>query len=400
MPEIAYPVAYKLPYTIFHIEEAYRGDYLCLQCNNRMVVHRGPTGKKRDHFQHYRRPDFCDPDGALHKTAQALVIKAFLKAQEEGDEYNVEISQHKCCGKITTVNIAQEGSTIASERTVIRGTRSDLVILKESQDPRVIIEIVVTHDMSPETRDKYLKSGTPVITIKDIDWDTVSILNHKIWASSFINIEQKAFCRDCYANHLQSEKRRRDAEQRRRQETAKTLQVFNEKKEEAEKLVGLQRSPKHPRLKEITEVGIDGNLTNATRKTSLRPDTKARLNQQARDLASVGFIQQGSRPTLFVYKAGKRKIYADLDSTEVIIAWERKAPAIYSFRGPGCRECVIQEVQRKLKSFNIPSDRHFEDQEGHDHDLPVVHTEHRDCRNQSPVGKAKSKNDSTISRIT
>ena len=64
----------------------------------------------------------------------------------------------------------------------------------------------------------------------------------------------------------------------------------------------------------------------------LRAETRKLVNNNARKLASAGFTQQPSRPTLFRADADEWKIYADLDSTEVMRIWEVDClPGLYAF---------------------------------------------------------------------
>ena len=70
------------------------------------------------------------------------------------------------CQTPIKTNIAEAGANIASERSVVPGTRSDLMVTKQDgTEPRVIIEIVVHHDLEPVTRQKYEDSQIPVIKI-------------------------------------------------------------------------------------------------------------------------------------------------------------------------------------------------------------------------------------------
>ena len=71
-----------------------------------------------------------------------------------------------------SVNVASEGASIASERVVVKGTRSDLVVFQPDGSPRVIIEIVVTHDLESDTKQRYEETNYPVVTVEP-SWDTL-----------------------------------------------------------------------------------------------------------------------------------------------------------------------------------------------------------------------------------
>ena len=158
-----------------------------------------------------------------------------------------------------------------------------------------------------------------------------------------------------------------ECKKREREEAERQRSEQEPYREQAKRLVSLTKLKTLPKLQYITQVGLDHNLKHATRTAYLRFGTKQRINSQARQLASVGFLQSSTRPTLFEYKANGLQIFADLDSTSVLKAWERDAPALYSFRGPGCGECVLEEVQLQLSKHGILYDRHFEDPREHFH---------------------------------
>ena len=350
---IAYPFAYIPPYIpIRAVGAEKRPDYLCFGCAQRMVKVKGDTGRA-EHFRHL--PDQavrCLPDNSLHKMAQALIVQAFLTAIEKRTTYNCILEgYYGCCDDSTrVVDLALSGSGIALERSVIENTRSDLVIFKQSGEPRVIIEIVVTNDLSSSTRDKYLDQQIPVVKVMGLTFDTIDALQYEVQVTSWLNIDK--------SEHRACRERRERAEKEAR-----------ERRQEARSLVKIRSTHAIHNLTPITHVGVDANLKEATRQVPLRWDTRNRLNRQARQLAQLGFRQSQSRPTLFSYDAGGRVVYADLDSTTVLKAWDCEGPALYSFRGPGCRECVLEEVQSQLTTHGVPWRRHFMDHQSHDHEL-------------------------------
>ena len=161
---IQYPMAYVKPYSPVHIDEAEQGDlHYCLGCDQQMITRKGEV--RQHHFAH--KPPFsdCDSDNALHETAKANISRGFLQAAESDEKYTLSFPCADCQTPIKT-NIAEAGANIASERSVVLGTRSDLMVTKQDgTEPRVIIEIVVHHDLEPVTRQKYEDSQIPVIKI-------------------------------------------------------------------------------------------------------------------------------------------------------------------------------------------------------------------------------------------
>ena len=173
-PLIRYPMAYQLPYQVAHISQAEKGQrYLCLGCDEKMIPRKGKI--KRHHFAHKAGTERCDQDNALHETAKAAICQGFLRAQESGDEYSVSFPCERCDATLK-VNIALEGASIATERAAVQGSRSDLVVSREDgRSPRIIIEIVVHHDIEEGTEKRYRDAGIPVVRVRPT-WERVDEL--------------------------------------------------------------------------------------------------------------------------------------------------------------------------------------------------------------------------------
>ena len=123
---IQYPMAYQPVFEVTHIGDAQRGArYLCLRCEAEMIPRLGQI--KRHHFAHKAGQEQCNPDNALHETAKAAICQGFLSAVQMGREYFVRFPCSRCHDPIG-VNVASEGAAIATERSVVQGTRSDPII--------------------------------------------------------------------------------------------------------------------------------------------------------------------------------------------------------------------------------------------------------------------------------
>ena len=134
-----------------------------------MVIRRGRI--RRPHFAHRAGFVQCEKDNTLHEAAKAFICQGFRHAITTGAEYQVKYPCKQCETPIS-VNVASEGAKIASEKTVVKGTRSDLVVFRPDGSPRVILEIVVTHDLEDDTKQRYEETNYPVVTVKP-SWDTL-----------------------------------------------------------------------------------------------------------------------------------------------------------------------------------------------------------------------------------
>ncbi len=341
---IQYPMAYQPAFEVTHIGDAERGiRYLCLGCEAEMIPRMGRI--KRHHFAHKAGQEQCNPDNALHETAKAAICQGFLSAVQMGRGYFVRFPCSRCHDPIG-VNVASEGAAIATERSVVQGTRSDLVITKgDGKSPRVIVEIVVHHDVEESTEERYRESGTPVIKIRPA-WETVDNLREQIFSNEILNVDDIA-CRGC-----------KETDRRRR-----------------EWLGGIEG-----KLKNAIQAGQEdqGRLAPITQDrfgSYLRSDTKRRVNTNARKLSAAGFTQQLRRPTLFRVDVDEWRIFADLDSTEVMKIWEVDClPGLYAFpedtEPPRCKEYVLDIVRGILERNGVKIRRYFPDHGTHNHWTP------------------------------
>ena len=343
MKDIQYPEAWRSPYARVHISQAQRGEvYYCFGCNGEMIMRRGEV--KRHHFAH--KPPavhWCNGDNALHEAAKLNICEGFLEAIENGDRYNVGLPCARC-GATIRVNCAEPGAGIATETSVVQGTRSDLVIIRPSGERRVIVEIKVTHDLEEKTAEKYASAQIPVVKVEP-QWETLPNLRSEAIGSAALNIQQGNLCPGCAEE--------KKAQLKRQEENGKLRQVIRRQ------LKGIGPHPgKPPQLKMITQDRF-GNI--------LHPGTQRKAMANARKLAWLGFRQRPSRATLFEYPVGDWLVYADLDSTEVLRIWEVDCePAIYAFprdgsKPRGCKECLLEEVQNLLDRYKCPWRRFFED---------------------------------------
>ena len=378
LTNIRYPLALDEGGATVSIKDARHGGlFHCLGCAQDMSAKQGRL--RAWHYAH-KPPQAraCDPDRVLHRTACELILSGFRNAVAQSGEYMLG---RPCahCGAPLMVNVAQAESIIKGEESAVAGTRSDLVITHADRE-QLVIEVVHTHDLDESAATRYSQSGIPVLKIRPV-WlpqgdgpATVAsepgldglTLDAGALAYDALNVGP-CLCVRCKMREREEAAAKRQRQEREREEAKRQRSEQGRHQEEAKRLVSLTKLKTLPKLQPITQVGLDHNLSHATRTANLRSDTKHRINSQAYQLASVGFLQSPTRPTLFTYKANGLCIFADLDSTSVLKAWERSAPALYSFRGPGCRECVLQEVQRQLSRYGIPFDRHFEDRQEHAH---------------------------------
>ena len=387
--EILYPVAYAQPYEAVHIEDAQRRrPYFCFGCDREMVMRSGDI--RRPHFAHKAGFVQCEKDNTLHEAAKAFICKGFRHAVATGEEYQVRYPCKQCETHIS-VNVAIEGANIESEKTVVKGTRSDLVVFQPDGSPRVIIEIVVTHDLEGDTKQRYEETNYPVVTVEP-SWDTLRDLLQAAIGSRILNIktDEHRYCSDCRDTRQKRESQvrswegpethRRKVGQYHRQTQASETQPQRMKQTHRR----AQASGTQPRkMKQAHRLawslarglvaGIGPHSERIPPLTSITHDKygsplntrdQAQVMASAQKLAWLGFQQQTKRPTLFLYQTGRWEIFGDLDSGDSV-------PVLYALRNGEreCKECLLEAVGEIFDQHGVPYRRRFEDTEDHDHAL-------------------------------
>ena len=193
---------------LVHIRDAVVGGaYSCLWCRRLMVAKQGAVNAW--HFAHKLR-EFneewfeCDGDGALHKAAMGLIVQEFKRAVRVGRSYLVGV---RCpgCGVSRVRNVAVPGATIAAERSLFPGTRSDLVVERPHERP-LIIEVVVSHEMERDVVAVYERERVVVLSYRP-SWPSLDKLRDCVIASSMMGGEP--YCDHCKVQVQATEVRRR-----------------------------------------------------------------------------------------------------------------------------------------------------------------------------------------------
>lgn len=175
MGNIQYPYA-KAGDSTIRVSAAKRGgDYTCLGCAQPMIPKLGDTISH--HFAHKYAGD-CNPDNALHKSTIAHIMALFQDGRTltitcrarmltAMSKYPTHIGRFVSTIKPSLHNYEFRipGDSIHDECHVLPPSRSDIVTFNGSI-PKLIVEVVVSHEMEPVTRARYKKSGLPVLVIK------------------------------------------------------------------------------------------------------------------------------------------------------------------------------------------------------------------------------------------
>ncbi len=362
--EILYPVAYARPYEAVHIEDAERGrSHFCFGCDREMVIRRGRI--RQPHFAHKADSVQCKKDNTLHEAAKAFICQGFIDAIARGAEYQVGYPCEGCQTPIK-VDVAIEGASIASERVVVKGTRSDLAIFQPDGSLRVIIEVVVTHDLESDTKQRYEEANYPVVTVEP-SWETLPGLHRAAIGSRILNVKNDGYryCRNCQDARKQKRNVAQRKHQKRHTVTTKPSEMYRRKRKQDHRLAwGLAKSLVAGIMPHSRRIPPLIPITHDKCGSPLNTRDQGRVMASAQKLARLGFQQQTKRPTLFLYQAGRWGIYADLDSVDYI-------PVLYAFRNGEmeCEGCLLKAVGEIFDQQKVSYRLRFEDAKAHDHSL-------------------------------
>ena len=261
--------------------------------------------RRQWHFAHKPPFERCtDPDKALHDTATTVIMQGFSDALKRSGEYLLGCPCEECGSKVSR-NIAIPGASIEAEKTLVAGTRSDLVVNQPGK-ASVIVEIVVTHDLEPETRESYVESGVPVLKVRP-NWDTVVELGSRIITDNTLNVPPVlcAVCKD-------AAERQRQQQEAARRHADSTLQGLNERKQS-----NSAKPPFRP-------------WTHDKYGRPMFPRIRRRVYANAIVLTELGFAQAKDKPWLFLYRLpGGGVVFANFGSTEEVPIWKDTAALIH-----------------------------------------------------------------------
>ena len=356
--EIQYPVAFNHLNDLVKIEDApnQRGlRYTCVHCRNRMsaVV---LVKKRNPHFRH-TKSSTCDPDSALHSTAIEIIRKAHNESQSDQTPYLLtrscetktfeEYDLRSCLNMATEIDVADAWES-KTEKSIVAGTRSDL-IFSHDDGRQIIIEVVNTHSMEPETENAYRKSGIPVAVVR-VDWKTVNRLwkgVHSQESRNFISDE----CDDCKNHRLKAEA---DFERRRKIVDRALAKMRRQSSPDAQFRPFYQARPKDFSVKP----------------TAIFMNIQRRVFANAIILTELGFVQSNpsEKPWLFTKTIHITPdvnmqdviLYADLGGSYKIPIYEDTAALLYTslefggpLKDPVMNAYIVREFGERLQKEGV-----------------------------------------------
>ena len=368
---ISYAVAYSIKReSIVRIVDAPRERghrYSCVHCKQAMSAVVLVT-RKAPHFRHTTPEYYCDPDNALHTYAVQLIQQAHDVAMSTGGKYMFLRPCANCKGVATEIDLA-DAWEYDPEKSMAPHTRSDLAFT-HSDGRRLAVEVVVNHDMEPETEVAYRSAGIPIAIVRP-NWETVDRLLDSLQIEESRNFDPDR-CTSCEA----AKKERvaeREAARLRREHTYRTRRGTVDTV-----LAKMERRRSSRPLFRPWYHGKPGMFSNNP--TPMYPQTQRRVFANAIILAELGFEQHNQKkPWLFRYPIHKGReviLYADLGGSDVVPIYEDTAAMLYVFGQSlydddetGHAECcvgspisnyIIMKVAKRLQQFGVEVRTGFE----------------------------------------
>ena len=285
---------------LVHIADAERGGrFVCAGCEHRLVAVKG--AHRAHHFRHYEDVD-CEPGRTIHNLAIRAILDGWRSARSEGRAYRLVIPCEMCGAGIEILDAAADFSDARAEVSVVSGTRSDVAFFGDAVEP-MVVEVIVTHSMEPETLAAYLDAGLDfrLIEIERDDEARVQRLRRELLVDN-----DGRRCGDCMGAERREAERAARIERARADGAALADAAFDRLRREPAAKDGSPKPIEHLR---------DGRISDRQRRFCA---------VAAKALMRMGFKQMNvEKPYLFKRKMlfgerSERSVWAELARTEMI----------------------------------------------------------------------------------
>lgn len=159
----------------------------CVGCNAAVGLRAGK--QVRPHFAHRSRADACSAgETVLHSTAVRVMAAAIRSAMSGHRQYPILVRCTRCDTERPGDLARWAGGSVAVDRVFRDGVRPDLLILDGSNQPRFVVEVIVSHAPEEQSLSVYRSAGLPVITVWPT-WETIIRLRDGLGADDYRRIE-------------------------------------------------------------------------------------------------------------------------------------------------------------------------------------------------------------------
>ena len=197
-----------LPYAInsmgdlVHIDVAHKGDiYTCPSCGAQLSLRiskipKGQKYHKTNHFAHKGCVDNYCSESFLHKLFKQRVaeyIRMELNRPNRAIWFEWECDK---CHEQHKGNLLKKAIKVVEELD-LQVCRPDIALLDDNNNVVIVIEIVVTHEPSPETLQFYQDHKIACLQIKVSDFSECDEVREKLLHPDIVNICPNPICKEC-----------------------------------------------------------------------------------------------------------------------------------------------------------------------------------------------------------
>jgi hypothetical protein len=189
--EILYKYAEDSAGKIIHISNATEEvEYFCPGCKQSLIFKHGQI--RQHHFAHKNPSPECTGEGYLHKTFKKYLLQLLKQYINNKIFLNIGFICN-VCKTPHNYNLLLNIYDVQDEYT-LDGCRPDIVLINNSKQIPVIIEIVNTHNPEQNVIEYCQKTSTILIIIKLDSIDDLENIDNKIKNPSFVFLSNKMLC--------------------------------------------------------------------------------------------------------------------------------------------------------------------------------------------------------------
>ena len=175
--KIRYPVAH-LDGSLVWANELATGDerpteLRCVGCGGALTLRAGSN--RRPHFAHRSSDPCAGGESALHRVTIQVIADALQEAAQHGRAYPVVLACFDCDASRPGDLAKTTAMMVERDRVVSNGIRPDLLIRDGNGEPRVVIEVVVTHAPEETALAEFTSLGLTAIVVYPT-WETLEAM--------------------------------------------------------------------------------------------------------------------------------------------------------------------------------------------------------------------------------
>lgn len=296
----------------------------CLGCAKPMIAKGGKRIIRR-HFAHQTDVlPTCNAQTVLHAAAKIAIRDGYASAQRDRRPY---LLQWWCmgCGQLRIVDVATRSYEVANERSLARGTVSDVAFVGRRS---FAVEVVVTHAPEDSALAQYEEARVPVFVVRPT-FELIPTFANGIVANETY-FDDRAKCPLCLV--------KREAEQAEVARRERTLARVDAELKAAQ-------PTGTPRKWDIDRLGYH---------TPKLVDT---LYSVALRLTRLGFRQAREKPWLFVFPiAGIGAVFVDAGGSKDVPSWVNTTPWLYvrlNSKVEEYEETILERVESYLHENGV-----------------------------------------------